>query len=397
MLKPTTNTLFTFTAALLAAAAVGSANAANASTTANWVGGNANWTTNNWDFTGDSVADTGYPGDGATGNASGVSINNGATVTLSTNLANPVSGNGFTNPFDLSAGMGAGDDNTLNIAGDITSNGYAYFGGYHVMHVNQTAGTFTQNYRFDLASAANSGTAVHSTYDLSGGTLDVTNSALNFGYGNVGNTTAGGNQFTMTVSNTGEFDFNGANMGQTLLHVTGGTVASSGTLDMSAYQGGNTTPVLFVDGSGSTGVSFAGLTVSNTGGSATLQYALDSSGVTSVAVTNDSGLTLGTNSALNVDVSGRQSDGTTGVSLLNYAGSIQGDGSFANVSIADGATMLTQGTIGNLGLDQYALDYANAGHITLYYNTATPEPASLVLIAIGILLLLARRERVRRF
>ena len=126
-----------------------------------------------------------------------------------------------------------------------------------------------------------------------------------------------------------------------------------------------------------------------------IRFVFSSAGITDLRQLSGNGLTLGSTSALEADVSSCLSDGTTEYVLINYQDNILGTGSFGSVTITDGAFgTLTPGTPGSLNPGEYSLSYTGGDGtgISIFYNTI-PEPASMALIGLGGMLLAARRRR----
>lgn len=265
-----------------------------------WAGGDGNWESDNWGLGG------GWPGDGS--NATPPTITTGDTVTLSGNLAQTVGGSSWTAPyFVLKAGS------TLNIGGNITSSDFAEFGNWGAFTVNHTAGTFTQGFRFDCASASNAGTDYQSTYNLSGGVLDVNSNDFRFGYGAAG--AAPGNLLTFNLSGTGDLQFGNAQVGQLDLHITGGSLQSTGTCNLDGYS--STSKQVHVDGTGATLVSFTTLDAFTPTGEATLKFTLAAAGVTPMTVTTLNGPATVGEGKLVVDASG-YTGSTAAIPLIDY-------------------------------------------------------------------------------
>ena len=63
----------------------------------------------------------------------------------------------------------------------------------------------------------------------------------------------------------------------------------------------------------------------------------------------------------------------------------------AEVTITQGATTLTPGTAGSLGLNEYAITYPGDVGMALEVNVV-PEPATMSLLALGGLAMLRRRR-----
>lgn len=316
-----------------------------------WGGGTGNWTDDNWGLAGS------YPGDAANGSA--VAIRTGE-VTLSTNLPFTV-GSGFDRQFAVGSA-------TLNIGANITSAAYTTIGSFTQATVNHTAGVFALGGRFDLG---NQGSGGRSVYNLSGGTLDVNSEDFRFGYNATGS-------LSMNVSGTGNMKFRNMAFHQGALNISGGSVTSTGTLNMNAGEG--TASIIAINGSNSKSVNFNRLNAFSSRGSATLRFTADANGFSFIDV-KTLNLNSGTDSSiLHLDLTNW--DGVTGL--------VDGRLIFANYTTLIG-TFSSVNIIGGSGILDYRFDQFDDGSLAVAVDIPEASAFALIVGCLGALMVLRRR------
>lgn len=329
---------------------------------AEWTGTTGNWTDAvNWDT-------TDYPGFANDGAAVTIDSSS-AVVTLGTDLPNPI-GDGFTNQFVLKNG-------TLNIQADMTSNSYSNFGSYGQYTINQTAGTWTQDFRYDTGTN-NSGTPIYnSAHNLSGGSFSMTNNDYRFGY----TTNSNGADYSMNVSGSGSYAFGKMAMRQGVIHVSGGSVNSTGTINMNEPNAANVSSRIWIDGSVATAANFTTIDAFSTAGESILKYTLDASGVLAMDVD-----TLNLNSGTDISILEIDASAWDGVSGLNGNSIVLAD--YATLNGTFSSTNIT-------GLSGATIDYEfDQGGGDLALAITIPEPSAFALIAggLGAFVVLRRRR-----
>lgn len=329
---------------------------------AEWTGTTGNWTdAANWD-----TAE--YPG--FNNDDAAVTIDSSsAVVTLGTDLPNSI-GDGFTNQFLLKNG-------TWNIQADITSNSYSNFGSFGSYTINQTAGNWTQDFRYNTGTN-NSNTSIYtSAHNLSGGSFSMTNNTYAFGY----NTNSNGADYSMNVSGSGSYAFDKMDMRHGVIRVSGGSVNSTGTINMNVDNAADVSSRIWIDGSAATAANFTTVDAFATAGEAILKYTLDASGVLAMDVDT---LNLNSGSDISIlEIDASAWDGSSGlignsIVLADYA-TLNGTFSSINITGLSGATV------------DYAFDQGG-GDLAL--AVTIPEPSAFVLIAggLGALMVLRRRR-----
>jgi hypothetical protein len=121
---------------------------------------------------------------------------------------------------------------------------------------------------------------------------------------------------------------------------------------------------------------------------ATLRFVFSEEGLSPLLQYSKSGLTLGSPSRLEVDVSAfKDTTGTTAHPIIDYNDFIVGNGYFSTTNITDDLHgTLTPGTKGSLEPGEYYLDYAdtaleaNGTMITLYFRNPPWPKGSLLTI-----------------
>ncbi|MGA1531404.1 MAG: PEP-CTERM sorting domain-containing protein, partial [Kiritimatiellia bacterium] len=254
--------------------------------------------------------------------------------------------------------------------------GAAYHGNWNSFTINQTAGTLTSNSRFDMGGATGSGGSTYqSYYNLSGGRLDLNSHDFRLGYSNAGD----GNRTYLNLSGSGILDFVNANVGRADLRISGGTLTGSGLFKMNHTD---FNPLLWIDGSSALSISFGSMNAYN-GGSATIRYTMDASGVTAMDVG-----TLNLNSGANVSMLEVDMTNWDGVSGLNNGHII-----LANYTTLNG-TFSSVNVTGGSGTVVYDYDAGDGGTAIALY--VVPEPGTLLLTGVGLMCCGMARRKKRR-
>ena len=139
----------------------------------------------------------------------------------------------------------------------------------------------------------------------------------------------------------------------------------------------------------------------NAGGSAESQFVFTSSGIDSwksLGGSNSLFLSDGVNSGdLNVDMSAYTTSGIEGFKLFDYSSAGALGGAFGSISVSDSFGALSLGTsAASLTAGEYFLEYADSnigdGTDIVLYAYTIPEPSTLVLVGLSLLVLGAFRR-----